>query len=123
MTRILVADDDQDLRAALRIALEAEGYEVDDVPDGERAVQAHQKRPADVLITDLFMPGRDGFEVLMYFRARHPDMRIVVISGWKRAQVADHLAVALQAGADLVLRKPFALAELLDKLRSNVPRA
>ncbi len=123
MTRIIVADDDRDLRAALRAALEVEGYEVDDVPDGERAMQAHEQRPADVLITDLFMPERDGFETLVYFRARNPEMRIVVISGWKRAQGADHLAVALQAGADIVLRKPFALAELLDKLRSDVTRA
>jgi len=121
VTRILVADDDHDVRAALRVALEVEGYEVEAVPNGERAMQAHAKRPADVLITDLFMPERDGFETLRYFRARNPDMRIVVISGWKRAQKADHLAVALQAGADVVLRKPFTPRELLDKLRSCVP--
>src|SRR5688572_6152930 len=121
MTRILVADDDQDLRAALRVALEVEGYEVEAVPNGERAMQAHEKRPADVLITDLFMPERDGFETLMYFRAQNPAVRIVVISGW-RAQRADHLAVALQAGADAILRKPFTPGELLDKLRDYVPR-
>lgn len=118
MTRILVADDDRDVRAALRVALEVEGYEVEAVPNGERAMQAHEERPADVLITDLFMPQRDGFETLKYFRARNPGMRIVVISGWKRAQKADHLAVALHAGADAILRKPFTPSELLDKLRS-----
>ena len=121
MTRILVADDDRDLLAALRAALEVEGYEVEAVPNGERAMQAHEKRPADVLITDLFMPERDGFETLMYFRAQNPAVRIVVISGW-RAQRADHLAVALQAGADAILRKPFTPGELLDKLRDYVPR-
>ena len=57
-------------------------------------MQAHEKRSADVLIADLFMPERDGLETLIYFRARNPDMRIVVLSGWKRAQKADHLAVA-----------------------------
>ena len=117
MSRILVAEDDQDLRAALRIALEVEGYEVEAVPNGERAMQAHEKRPADVLITDLFMPERDGFETVKYFRARNPGMCIVVISGWRRAQRADHLAVALQAGADVILRKPFTPGELLDTLR------
>lgn len=121
MTRVLVADDDHDLRVALRVALELEGFEVEAVSDGERAMQAHEKRPADVLITDLFMPERDGFETLQYFRSRSPGMRIVVISGWKRAQRADHLAVALQAGADVVLRKPFTLRELLEKLRNCVP--
>ena len=121
-TRILVADDDRDMRAALQVALEVEGYEVEAVSDGESAMQAHAERPADVLVTDLYMPGRDGFETLQFFRARNPGMRIVVISGWQRAQIADHLAVALHAGADAVLRKPFAPGELLDKLRNPVPR-
>lgn len=61
MTRILVADDDHDVRAALRVALEVEGYEVEAVPNGERAMQAHEKRPADVLIADLFMLLRKPF--------------------------------------------------------------
>jgi DNA-binding response OmpR family regulator len=113
MTRILVADDDQDVRIALRVALEAEGYEVETVPNGDRAMQVHEKRPADVLIADLFMPERDGLETVKYFRARSPGMRIVVISGWKRAQRVDHLAVALHAGADVILRKPFTPDELL----------
>jgi len=120
MTRILVADDDQDVRVALRVALEVEGYEVEAVPDGARAMQAHERRPADVLITDLFMPECDGFETVKHFRARNPGMLIVVISGWQRAQRADHLAVALHAGADAILRKPFTPGELLDKLRDCV---
>jgi CheY-like chemotaxis protein len=121
MTRILVAEDDEDLRVALRGALEVEGYEVEAVPNGARAMQAHERRPADVLITDLFMPECDGFETVRHFRARNPGMLIVVISGWQRAQRAqraDHLAVALHAGADAILRKPFTPGELLDKLRS-----
>src|SRR5688572_32322704 len=76
MTRILVADDDQDVRVALRVALEVEGYEVEAVPNGARAMQAHERRPADVLITDLFMPECDGFETVKHFRARNPGMLI-----------------------------------------------
>ncbi len=121
MTRILVADDDQDMRAALRAVLEAEGYEVETVPNGVRAMQAHEKRRPDVLITDLFMPERDGFETVRYFRAHSPRMWIVVISGWHQWQKVDYLAVARYAGADVVLRKPFTSRELLDKLRSPVP--
>ena len=117
---ILVADDDQDVRAALRVVREIEVYDVDAVPNGERAMRAHEKRPADVLITDLFMPERDGFETVKYFRARNPGMWIVVISGWKRSQKTDHLAVARHAGADVILRKPFTPGELLDKLRYYV---
>ena len=120
LTRILVADDDNDVRTALRVALEGEGYEVETVPDGERAMQVHEKRPADVLITDLFMPEQDGFETVKYFRARNPGMQIVVISGWQRGQKTDYLAVARHAGADVVLRKPFSLGELLEQLRSRI---
>ena len=122
MTRILVADDDPDMRHALRVSLQAEGYEVETVPDGERAMRAHDRRPADVLITDLFMPERDGLETVKHFRARSPGIWIVVISGWKRSQKTDHLAVARHAGADAILRKPFTPGELLDKLRNYVPR-
>ena len=122
MTRILVADDDQDLRAAVRAALELEGYEVEAVANGECAMQAHEKRPADVLITDLFMPERDGLETVKYFRTRSPGIWIVAISGWKRSQLTDHLAVARQAGADAILRKPFTPDELLEKLPHYVPR-
>lgn len=122
MQRIVIAEDDRDLREALRVVLEIEGYEVEAVPNGERAMQAHEKKPADMLITDLFMPERDGFETLQYFREHNPNMRIVVISGWKRAQRTDHLPVALLAGADVVLRKPFTPGELLEKIRSEVPR-
>ena len=123
MTRILVADDDPDVRRALRVSLQAEGYDVEAVPDGARAMRAHEKRPADVLITDLFMPERDGLETVAHFRARNPGMCIVVISGWKRSQRTDHLTVARHAGADVILRKPFAPDELLEKLRYYVSRA
>ena len=122
MTRILVADDDKGLRTVLRVALEVEGYEVEAVPDGESAMRAHEERPADVLITDLFMPERDGFETVKYFRALKPDMRIVAISGWRHGQKTDHLAVAQHAGADVVLRKPFGVGELLEQLQRWIRR-
>jgi DNA-binding response OmpR family regulator len=122
MTRILVADDDKDLRTVLRVALEVEGYEVETVANGESAMRAHEERPADVLITDLFMPERDGFETVKYFRALKPGMPIVAISGWKHGQKSDHLAVALHAGADVILRKPFGLGELLEQLQNWMPR-
>ena len=122
MTRILVADDDRDVRTALRDALTSEGYEVHTAPDGERAMQMHDKAPADILITDLFMPEQDGLETLQYFRARNPDLPIVVISGWKPGQKTDHLAVAQHAGANVVLRKPFELGELLARLETLVSR-
>ena len=83
-------------------------------------MQAHEQRLADVLITDLYMLELDGFETMKYFRARNPRMLLVSMSGWERGQRADHPAVALHAGADAILRKPFTPRELLDKLRDSV---
>jgi DNA-binding response OmpR family regulator len=120
LTRILVADDDKDVRTALRDALASEGYEVETAPDGERAMQMHENAPANILITDLFMPEQDGLETLQYFRARDPSMPIVVISGWKHGQKTDHLAVAQHAGANVILRKPFELGELLARLETLI---
>ena len=122
MLRILIADDDRDLRAILQISLEDAGYEVQTVADGAQAIRADEKRPADLLITDLFMPETDGLETVEYFRARHPRMPIIAISGWKVGQKADHLRVAQVAGADAVLRKPFTVDELLSLLQDLISR-
>jgi CheY-like chemotaxis protein len=122
VTRVLVADDDMEMRTVLKLSLEEAGYEVEAVADGARAVQADEERPADLLITDLFMPESDGLETVEYFRARHPRMPIIAISGWKSGQKADHLQVAQVAGADAVLRKPFTIDELLGQMGDLVSR-
>jgi DNA-binding response OmpR family regulator len=117
--RILIADDDEDLRTTLRVVLERAGYEVDAVPDGEQAIKAQCRHPADILITDLFMPQRDGLETVAYFRQHHPRTRIVAISGGGfTGQRTNHLSVAQQAGADVILRKPFEMGLLLERLRA-----
>ena len=123
MTRVLVADDDREMRTILKLSLEEAGYEVETVADGEQAVRADEERPADLLITDLFMPAKDGLEAVQYFRARHPSMPIIAISGWKPGQKAEHLTVARVAGADAVLRKPFAMDELLKQLQELIRAA
>ncbi len=118
VSRILIADDDVDLCEMLRLVLEKAGYEVDVAADGEQAIRAYEQHPADVLITDLFMPGRDGLETVQFFRARHPALRIIAISGGGYSgQTTDHLSVARTAGADLSFRKPFDVARLLEGIR------
>lgn len=121
MIRILIAEDDQDLRAVLRMFLESVGYAVEAVPDGEKAIVAQKEHPADVLVTDIFMPDRDGFETLEYFRTHHPGVPIIAISGRKEGHQTDHLAVAKYAGADAVLRKPFEIGQLMERLQALVP--
>lgn len=121
MARVLIADDDEDLRAMLKLVIENAGYEVEAVGDGEAAIRAQEERPADLLIADLFMPVRDGLETLEYFRSRYPGMRMIAISGGGyTGQKTDHLAVAEHAGADAVFRKPFDVGKLIERVRSLI---
>ena len=105
--RILILDDSADLREAMRQLLAAEGHEVDTAADTAEAMRIHRLRAADVLITDIFMPGTDGLETIVAFRERWPRLRIVAMSGGGELAKRDYLGVAAEIGADLLVRKPF----------------
>lgn len=117
--RVLIVDDNPDVRSSMKLALEHAGFEVETAPDGSKALESQRSHPADVLITDLFMPEPDGFETIRRFRKAFPDVKIVAVSGGGSATAprADHLFVAEAAGADATLRKPFAIESLLETLR------
>lgn len=122
LKRILVVDDNQDLREALKRGLEAEGYSVRLASHGEDALRQQRAEVADVLITDIFMPESDGFELLNAFRSEYPATRLVVISGDSRLTRRDYLRDAALLGVDAALRKPFGIDELLSvlgKLRAS----
>ena len=110
--KILVAEDNADTREALRLLLEAEGYSVRAAEDGDEALRLQQTEPADVLVTDLFMPGRDGFETLSAFRDSFPQTKIVVISGGSLRLRGSYLESARMVGADATLQKPVMPADL-----------
>ena len=104
--KILLAEDNADTREALRLLLETQGYSVRAAEDGDEALRLQKSEPADVLVTDLFMPGRDGFETLAAFRDNFPDTKIVVISGGAPRLRGSYLESARMVGADATLRKP-----------------
>ena len=83
--RLLVVDDDADMRLTLKLALELAGYLVDVMSNGREALELQRRQPADVLITDIFMPDADGFEAIDAFRKEFPATRIVVASGFARS--------------------------------------
>jgi CheY-like chemotaxis protein len=117
--RLLVADDSADMRESLKIVLERAGYEVALAPDGLRALEMQRARPADVLITDIFMPERDGLETITAFRQEFPRTRIIAMSGGGvRVGGSFYLDTAGAAGADATLRKPFDPKSLLGVLQS-----
>jgi two-component system response regulator MprA len=119
--KILVADDERAVRESLRRALELEGYEVELAEDGEQALERlGHATPADAAILDVLMPGIDGLEVCRRLRADGSTVPVLMLTA--RAEVDSRVA-GLDAGADDYLPKPFALAELLARLRALLRRA
>jgi two-component system response regulator MprA len=119
--KILVVDDERAVRESLRRALELEGYEVELAEDGEQALERlGHAAPADAAILDVLMPGIDGLEVCRRLRADGSTVPVLMLTA--RAEVDSRVA-GLDAGADDYLPKPFALAELLARLRALLRRA
>jgi len=115
---ILIADDDSGLRSALKLALEANGYEVRLAANGGEALALQRKSPADVLVTDIFMPESDGFEAIDGFRKAFPATKIIAMSGDGRRAKREYLSAARLIGVDATLKKPFQIGTLLHALRS-----
>jgi two-component system response regulator MprA len=117
--RILLAEDDRATREALVRALELEGWEVRAVPDGAAALAEFDRDRPDLLVLDLMMPNVDGLAVCKQLRARKVDAPILMVTA--RTEVSDRVA-GLDAGADDYLPKPFALDELLARVRALLRR-
>ena len=118
---VLVVDDERAVRESLRRALELEGYGVELAADGESALERlHRGAPPDALILDVLMPGIDGLELCRRLRNEGSTVPILMLTA--RAEVDSRVA-GLDAGADDYLPKPFALAELLARLRALLRRA
>lgn len=116
--RVLIVDDEPQIRRALKTALTGHGYDVEVAEGGEAALVSIASRPPDAVILDLMMPEVDGFEVVQQTRA-WSQLPIIVLSarGEERAKVD-----ALDLGADDYLTKPFGIAELLARLRAVLRR-
>jgi CheY-like chemotaxis protein len=111
-------DDDVDFRAAMKVLLEREGYEVELASNGARALELWQHaRPFDVMVTDLFMPKMDGFETMVALRRESRSLKIIAMSsGGVQCKPDMYLSTAGVAGADAAIRKPFRIEALLEVL-------
>jgi DNA-binding response OmpR family regulator len=118
-TRILSVEDDERIRTAVKLALEDEGWTVEEADTGEEALNAFQRQPSDVVLIDIMLPGIDGFDVCRAIR-RASDVPIVMVTA--RADTHDVVA-GLEAGADVYLTKPFAPKELSARIRALLRRA
>lgn len=117
MKRILVVDDDELLRDLLAKGLELFGFEVETAPEGSSALKLYQRRPFDLVVTDLVMPGTEGLETILALRQIQPDLKIIAISGAGRER-GQYLPMARQFGAAQTLIKPFALHDMLSSVKA-----
>jgi CheY-like chemotaxis protein len=116
----LVIDDDADVRAFVQSLLESEGFEVGAAADGREGLEMQRTHPAEVVVTDIFMPGKEGIETIFELRQQFPQTGIIVMSGGpskRTAASSDYLSLALELGAVRSLKKPFATQDLIDAVR------
>jgi DNA-binding response OmpR family regulator len=113
MVSVLIVDDDEHLCRAIADGLAEAGYDTREAHNGDELIRLYREAPSDIVITDLFMPDCDGFEVIVHLRREAPSVPIIVMSGADDNTV-DYLKVASRFGVDYTIRKPFKISELLD---------
>jgi len=120
MQRILVIDDDEQLRALLHEILDRAGFQVVEAANGVEGLKLYRNQPADLVITDLIMPEKEGVETIMELREQFPNARIIAISGGERTGGRNYLPIAARLGAHRTVAKPFSRQEILDAVRETL---
>ena len=125
MARIIVIDDDGDVRTLMRMQLEADGHEVRAAGDGAEGLALQREFQSQVVITDIYMPEKEGIETIRELKEQFPGVKVIVISGGSRLAspqrsftVRELGIVASELGVAAVLQKPFDSAELLRSVRA-----
>ncbi len=123
MSNILIIDDEEDIRDAMQLILEGAGHEVRVVSNGNEAIELQRGEPADLIITDIIMPEKDGVTTIKEIRQEFPGIRIIAISGGggldlltykpEAITTSAYLSAAEQAGADLIFTKPFEREDII----------
>lgn len=131
MSKVLIIDDEGDVRDALALVLGRAGFTVQSVEDGETGIEACRQFMPDVIITDMIMPKLDGAQLIRQIKSEAPTAKVVAISGggnfgpaaYQPAAITTHafLAAATAAGADRVLTKPFDAEDIVEAVRSLLP--
>ncbi len=114
MAHVLIIDDELPVRTVLRALLEREGHTVLEAPDGRAGLALLRTSSVDLVLTDIFMPEKDGIEVIMEIKRRWPHSKIIAITGGGQAGQTELIPAALLLGATRMLQKPIAKQALID---------
>lgn len=114
MARILLIDDDDTVRLSMRLALEDADHIIDEAANGAAGLERLREQAADLVITDIFMPEKEGLETIDEIKRDYPHTKIIAISGGGRMDPQDYLEVARRLGADHSLFKPFDIGLLVE---------
>jgi len=120
MARILIIDDEPQIRSMLTLMLEREGYEVVEAPDGVDGIKIYRQNPADLIITDLIMPNKDGIGMIIDLKKEFPDVKIIAMSGGGLNKPNGYLKGAKKLGAACTLTKPIDREEMLNAVRETL---
>ena len=112
MPHILLIDDDDLFRGMIRATLQERGHTVTEARNGKEGLALHDLVPADLVLTDLIMPEKEGIETIVELRKKNSGVKVIAMSGGGRVSATDYLKIARQVGAQQVLTKPFSSDEL-----------
>jgi DNA-binding NtrC family response regulator len=120
MARILIIDDESQIRSMLRLMLERVGYEIAEAPDGIEGIRQYRENPADLIITDLIMPNKDGIGMIIDLKKEFPKVKIIAMSGGGVNRPEGYLDGAKKLGATRTLTKPIDRDEMLKAVKETL---
>ena len=120
MARILIIDDETQIRSMLRLMLERVGYEIAEAPDGIEGIRQYRENPADLIITDLIMPNKDGIGMIIDLKKEFPKVKIIAMSGGGVNRPEGYLDGAKKLGATCTLTKPIDRDEMLKAVKETL---
>ena len=120
MARILIIDDESQIRSMLRLMLERVGYEVMEAADGMEGIRQYRDNPADLIITDLIMPNKDGIGMIIDLKKEFPQVKIIAMSGGGVNRPEGYLDGAKKLGATRTLTKPIDRDEMLTAVKDTL---
>jgi len=122
MKRIILIEDDPQYQKLLKTALEDAGYEMRVASNGKVGCELYHENPSDLVITDIFMPEKEGIETILELKEDFSDIKILAISGGGNRGELSYLDMAKDMGAEAIMPKPIKIADLITKVEEMIGR-